>query len=628
MRQNGYRSHAAAAIATAVAAIAGVAWLAAPAARGAVDGLTMTGCIGDLSGCTGTTPAGALDGADAVTVSPDGTSVYVAANGAIDWFARNRSGGTLAFEGCIGDPSKAPGCTATNPAAAVDAPDSVAMSPDGTSVYAAAYGSAVIDWFARDTSSGALTFKGCFGDDTVLTGTPGCTATSPVTAVDLPVAVTVSRDGDDVYAAAGNVIDQFSRSASTGALTFKGCVGDGPSGCTPTVPTGALAPVSSVTVSPDDDEVYATAGVASGLVDVLSRNTTTGVLTFVGCSGGSAPCDPSPGASLSFPSAVQVSPDGSSVYAVGSDIGQVAEFTRDGATGALTFNGCIGAGFVSVGPPLLNCTATAPDDALVNAVSDAVAPDGADVYVAGGGGGSIGDVSSLSRAANGTLALTGCIGVDPSDMACTPASPAGALDYANAVAVSPDGNNVYVTAGPGGGGGQIDEFTVSATPGPLPTPTTPTPVPAPTTAPPSAPPAATTTTTFATIRDRSLTLTTPAPNVCTMPAARLKVTLGSTTIGRTSGVSLRFHDAAFYLDRGVRHTRAFRRGKHTVTSVSFDANATVRRLPVTVELSVAGLRPGVHTLTVKVSYRERRRRHDREVEATLVKTLTSQVTVC
>ena len=40
--------------------------------------LTFAGCIGNLAGCTATSPAGALNGAEGVAVSPDGKQLYVA----------------------------------------------------------------------------------------------------------------------------------------------------------------------------------------------------------------------------------------------------------------------------------------------------------------------------------------------------------------------------------------------------------------------------------------------------------------------------------------------------------------------------------------------------------------------
>jgi len=64
-----------------VSATAGVvvaAGLAIPAASADVGGLVCAGCIGNLAGCTPTTPANALDGPQAVTVV--GNQIYAASS--------------------------------------------------------------------------------------------------------------------------------------------------------------------------------------------------------------------------------------------------------------------------------------------------------------------------------------------------------------------------------------------------------------------------------------------------------------------------------------------------------------------------------------------------------------------
>jgi DNA-binding beta-propeller fold protein YncE len=38
--------------------------------------LTFAGCIGEPAGCTGTSPAGVLDGAHGVAVTADGANLY------------------------------------------------------------------------------------------------------------------------------------------------------------------------------------------------------------------------------------------------------------------------------------------------------------------------------------------------------------------------------------------------------------------------------------------------------------------------------------------------------------------------------------------------------------------------
>src|ERR1700745_2390063 len=71
--------------------------------------LTFAGCIGDLPGCTTTTPPKALDGAYDVAVS--GQNAYVTSGSVVSHFTLDAAG-NLTFAGCIGD---LPGCTTTTP---------------------------------------------------------------------------------------------------------------------------------------------------------------------------------------------------------------------------------------------------------------------------------------------------------------------------------------------------------------------------------------------------------------------------------------------------------------------------------------------------------------------------------
>ena len=111
--------------------------LAPASAVGGQGDLTFTGCIGMGTGCTPTTPAYLLDGADAVAISAGGSSVYVAANsgaegpivtGLIAIFSRNTATGALTYEGCIGNGSSS--CVQPSTATAVDEPEAIVISPD------------------------------------------------------------------------------------------------------------------------------------------------------------------------------------------------------------------------------------------------------------------------------------------------------------------------------------------------------------------------------------------------------------------------------------------------------------------------------------------------------------------
>ena len=137
-------------------------------------------------------------------------------------------------------------------------------------------------------------------------------------------------------------------------------------------------------------------------------------------------------AGMNAPLDVAVSPDGKNVYVAGSGSNAVATFTRDTATGALTFleQDVDGSGGV---------------DGLQGAFGVAVSPDGKNVYVAGKNENSL----AIFNRDLGTGALT----------YVTKQTQGGGVDGLLApwgVTVSPDGKNVYVAAQ---GEGAIGTFT-------------------------------------------------------------------------------------------------------------------------------------------------------------------------
>jgi hypothetical protein len=125
-------------------------------------------------------------------------------------------------------------------------------------------------------------------------------------------------------------------------------------------------------------------------------------------------------------------------------------------------------------------------------------------------------------------------------------------------------------------------------------------------------------TTTVTVGNRRLTLTSPSQLVCVARTAQLALELTSTTLGR--GVNVTLVRAAFYLDRGI--TRGH--GRHATHT----PNATARRLPVTLALSLARLKPGGHTLKLVLTYRKTIRRHGRKQTVSVVKTVTVRFSVC
>ena len=259
-------------------------------------------------------------------------------------------------------------------------------------------------------------------------------------------AVAVSPDGNNLYVASArsNAIAVFRRSPATGQLAqapgAAGCVADGGAGgCGLAV--GLVAP-NSVAVSPDGDNVYATAANSSS-VTIFQRNQTTGALTQLpgpaGCIAKTATSGCTSATALNGPDVVVVSPDGKNVY-VGAFFGDaVVAFARNASTGALTqlpgSSGCIAESTAGCATGL----------ALNQPEGLAISGDGISVYVAAALSAAV-DVltrnpatGALTQATNGT----GCLTSTP----LTGCGTARALRGADAVTVSADGRNVYVAAG-------------------------------------------------------------------------------------------------------------------------------------------------------------------------------------
>src|SRR5262249_13687155 len=138
-----------------------------------------------------------LTGARGVAVSPDGKNVYVAADttGSLAIFSRDQATGAVTEQACLnGDASD--GCTL---ATAIRGARDVEVSPDGTTVYVAAEDAPAVDIFKRDPVTGGLTqlpgTAGCISKD----GTSGnCGTDALLTQVR---SVAISPDLRNVYVA-------------------------------------------------------------------------------------------------------------------------------------------------------------------------------------------------------------------------------------------------------------------------------------------------------------------------------------------------------------------------------------------------------------------------------------------
>jgi DNA-binding beta-propeller fold protein YncE len=334
----------------------------------AATALAVTGELTQLpgtAGCVSSTGSGgectngkALDEAHSVAVSPDGTSVYVASDafaGSVAVFSRNTTTGALTqlagANGCVRELDfGAPVCADGKAIRSQTTPSSVVVSPDGENVYVTSPDTNAVAVFERNATTGVLT---------QLAGTAGCVSETGSTfsgdvcadgrALEQPRSLAVSADGTSVYVASqgSDAVALFQRNATTGELTQlagdRGCIREAPRrGC---VLGKALDGARSVVVSPDGKSVYVTSnGVLmgppdAGAVAVFRRNASTGSLFQP-----PAACVSETGSggvcadgkALGGAQSVAVRPDGQRVYVASPGSDAVAAFRRNVTTSALT----------------------------------------------------------------------------------------------------------------------------------------------------------------------------------------------------------------------------------------------------------------------------------------------------
>jgi len=320
-----------------------------------------------------------------LVVSPDGRNVYVSASGAIAVLDRDATSGALTQRGgrtgCVSRPGRSGACVRGR---GLKNPQAISVSPDGTSVYVMSFTDSALAIFDRDPRSGTLKQKrgraGCVADE--LSDTKGCRTVAleigpddaltvsgdgkhvfaaltifdrnpngeldpgpPDMVVEEVLSVIVSADGKNAYAAAsfdGLLI--FDRDRDTGALTLKpgdeGCfVARRITGCKRAT---ALAAPTGVSLSRDGRDLYVASGSNQGnALVIFDRDPSDGTLTqkprLAGCvsqSGTRGRCakgrglreasktgEATPAAPLVNPTlGVTVSPDDRSVYLAGDTV--------------------------------------------------------------------------------------------------------------------------------------------------------------------------------------------------------------------------------------------------------------------------------------------------------------------
>lgn len=278
----------------------------------------------------------------------------------------------------------------------------VVVSADGRNVYAAGGNDDAVVAFQRDSTTGALTLLQVEKDG--VDGVDGLAFAS---------SLALSPDGAHLYVTGSNdnALTVFSRDASTGALSFVEAQKEGVAG------VDGLRFARSVVVSPDGSYVYA-AGQADDAIAVFRRNAMTGWLTFVevqreGVGGVDG---------IAGPLALAISPDGKQIYVASGDESAVTVFGRDATTGRLHLADVEKEGGRDIG--------------LSGIHSVTVSPDGAYVYSAGQADDAVAVFRRDKR--TGAVTFTGVVseGIDGVD----------GLYGALWVTLSPDGTKLYVAS--------------------------------------------------------------------------------------------------------------------------------------------------------------------------------------
>ena len=251
-------------------------------------------------------------------VSPDGLHLY-AGQTSIVVFSRNPANGQLTFVKTYSNP--------------VDegyfGSSLMVFSPDGNHLYTSGDGLSV---FQRDAATGLLTWV-----ETHRNGVNG------VQGLGVAASFVISPDGKHVYTgrnereAPGAV---FARNSSNGQLSFVEALPEIEDAI-----TGNRFPGSKlIAISPDGAHVYAVAqsGNSSGMVAILARNTTSGLLTTSEIISSGKLFTSLQMSVLREVDAVALSPDGSHLYT--AELPSTASsvflgvYKRDTSTGNLTFD--------------------------------------------------------------------------------------------------------------------------------------------------------------------------------------------------------------------------------------------------------------------------------------------------
>ena len=320
----------------------------------------------------------ALNGATGITISPDGSDVYVTTefDDAVLHFARANSG-NLTYTGCLDSPGAPVLCGGVaNEVLGLDGALYSDLSPDGKQLYITGFTLTNIDGFLvalNLTPSGDLSAVGstCFNSN--FTGLAPCGAGNEVDGLMNAAGVSVAPDGKNVYVTGhfDNTVVTFDR-APGGALSNPRCISDvaDPSCTLPDV--SGLGEPTFVEVSGDSANVYVT-GLLDDAVVTFDRAPDGSLVNArcVGDIGGTSGCA-TVAQGLDGARSISFSADGATAY-VPAEVDDAINFFDRAPDGSLIWRSCVD----NVGG-VAACGSEAPG--LDEAFFSAVAPDGISVY--------------------------------------------------------------------------------------------------------------------------------------------------------------------------------------------------------------------------------------------------------
>lgn len=282
----------------------------------------------------------------------------------------------------------------------------IAISPDGLHVYVTNISSNTLSMFLRDTTTGGLTLIG--------------TVATEVT----PAFVAIPPDGASVYVtnATSGTVSLYIRNRSTGVLTNNGKISTGSTTSRPW----------PIVISADGKNVYV-GNVSSGELYYYKRNAILNTLTFQGTTGAPAPYD------------IAIAPNGVAMYAINGYVGaeyQIKAFTRNTSTGVLA---PIQVTFI----PLLSTTAYTPIDIVI-------APNSTYAYV-------LLYYNNYNTPMTNKYAQVVGISLNPvtGDLISWSQKSIAATTDPRAMAISPNGNSLYIASGMNGSN-RLDAYTIAA----------------------------------------------------------------------------------------------------------------------------------------------------------------------